>query len=213
MPRPLAVWAAVAVMGAALLSGCSTEQTSLGHLPAQTSASTPSAGTATSTASPSPTGTGTASSRPALEGADLVKVAVAPPPNAEEAGVFEDYVQFWQADMAALARSDPAWPPLLQRVTGQQRTDTVNLLTANRDQGHKVTGTITLKPQVVVVRGPVATVRDCVDLSKTHVVDSSEATVPGSQGKAGLQYAVTMTKQAGTWTVSNIDRVDGPACA
>lgn len=150
-----------------------------------------------------------------MEGADLVTVGASAPAAADEAAVFHAYVEFWQADMAALARSDPAWPPLLERVSGQQRTGTVALLTANRDKGQHVTGTITIRPQVLVVRGAAATVRDCADLSGSQAVDSAGRPVDGTKGKAGVEYSVTLVQSGPRWTVDNIDTVEsanGTAC-
>jgi len=126
--------------------------------------------------------------------------------------VFRGYVEFWQADMAALTRSDPRWPPLLARLSGKQRVDTVGLLTANQAKGQKITGTISIRPQVLVVRGQAAEVRDCVDLSRTRAVNAAGAVVPGTDGKAGVAYAVTLTLVGTIWTVSTIGRVTDPTC-
>jgi len=127
--------------------------------------------------------------------------------------VFRGYVEFWQADMAALTRSDPAWPPLLERLSGKQRLNTVALLEANRTQKQTITGSIVIRPQVLVVRGPTATLRDCVDLSRTRAVNDSGATVEGTVGQAGVAYAATLTLQGATWTVSNIDQVTDRTCS
>ena len=205
--------AAVVMAVALALGGCSSDSTNLATLPGSTtspgmtsSSAGPSSGSSSAGASTTP------SSGATLEGADLVTVGVAAPPDATQAEVFNAYVEFWQADMAALTRSDPTWQPLLDRLSGQQKTSTLALLTSNRDQGKKITGTITIRPQVLVVTGDAATVRDCLDLSRTQAVDSAGQPVTGTRGKAGADYSVTMVRQASTWAVSNIDSSTGPAC-
>ena len=211
--------AGLAVLATLSLAACSSGSTSLATLPGTSTAATPSGSagppsvnSSVSTPSTSSSTSSSTTTAGTLEGADLVTVGVAKPPDPAQAEVFTAYVEFWQADMAALSRSDPTWQPLLDRVSGRQRTSTLALLTANRDKGQRVTGTITIRPQVLAVRGTVATVRDCADLSRTQVVDSSGQIVPGSKGKAGVEYSVTMTRQQSTWTVDNVDRVDGPGC-
>lgn len=177
-----------------------------------TAASSPSGSTGSTT--PGVTGataTASASTGP-LEGAKLVTVGIAAPPAKDAAAVFRGYVEFWQADMAALTRSDPTWRPLLERVSGKQRADTVALLTSNQTKKQKITGTITVRPQVLVVRGSVATVRDCVDLSRTTAIDGQGRPVAGTQGSAGTSYSTTMTLQGPIWTVSKISPVTDPTC-
>lgn len=209
-----AVGGAALVAVALVLGGCSSGDISLAKLPsASTSAPSSAAPTDGPSASASSPQTTTPTSGTTLEGANLVTLGVAPPADAALAQVFQAYVEFWQADMTALTKSDPGWAPLLERLSGQQKADTVALLTRNRDKGQKITGTITLQPQVLAAPGSVATVRDCVDLSRTQAVNSAGQAVDGSKGKPGVEYSVTMTKVGSTWTVSNIDGVEGPGCA
>lgn len=217
-PSRRATALAISLLGVVAAAGCSSNDS--GGLPAFTPgvgtgavtsppvSSGTSSGATTSGAAPDP---GTAS--PTLEGAALVSVGLAPPPAKDSAAVFRGYVEFWQADMAALTRSDPAWKPLLDRLSGQQRLDTVGVLEANRTKKQKITGTIVIRPQVLAVRGSVASVRDCVDLSRTRAVDASGATVAGTTGKAGVAYAATLTLKGAVWTVSNIDGVTDPTCS
>ncbi|GMA87718.1 hypothetical protein GCM10025868_29680 [Angustibacter aerolatus] len=134
-----------------------------------------------------------------------------PPTDAVGAAVHRAYVEFWQADVAALARSDPGWRPLLQRVTGSQRRDTVALLTKNRRAGQVVTGRITIQPTVLLARGSVARVSDCLDLSKTVATHDGEA-VPGSRGRGASGTSRRSRLVSGRWLVSDIGR-NTAACA
>lgn len=207
----------VLLIVATTLAGCSgdDEADELPSFGGSTSGPTSTAPeTATETAV-EPTGssgpTPSPSTSAALEGADQVTVDVAAPPG-DAAEVFTAYVEFWQADVTALAKSDPDWKPLLDRVSGVQRSDTVALLRANQAKKQTVTGSITIRPQILVARGDAATVRDCLDLSRSHAVNRAGRTVAGTRGPDAIAYAVAMVRKGSQWTVSNIDVVKDPTC-
>jgi hypothetical protein len=165
----------------------------------------PGAGSPTpATTSPRPTGSAT--SEP---GADLVTVVGAAPADRAGALVFADYVRFWQRDMLALRSNDLRRSGVLDYLFPPQLQTTATYLASQRSAGRHTEGVVSIHPSVTSVRDRYATVKDCLDQSRSYDLDRSGRHIPPS-GKPRLPLVVALQLGADNrWKVSSLSQVTG----
>lgn len=130
-----------------------------------------------------------------------------PPEAPADLAVYEAYLEYWRADLEALAIPDPAYQPFLDRVIDPQRQRVVASLEAMAADGVRTIGTLHIAPLVVSVSGPAAAIEDCLDARDTYDVDDSGAELPdGRGGQAAV--LVQLAQQGGTWVVSDVQESD-----
>ncbi|SDU41356.1 hypothetical protein [Jiangella alkaliphila] len=130
-----------------------------------------------------------------------------PPEAPADLAVYEAYLEYWRADLEALAIPDPAYQPFLDLVVDPQRQRVVESLERMAADGVRTIGTMSIEPLVVSVSGPIAAIQDCLDARETYDVDDSGAEVPdGRGGQAAV--VVQLAQQGGAWLVSDVQESD-----
>lgn len=214
--RALVAGAAAAVL---LLSGCGDERDEPTGLAESTAADetgddTGDQGDATSEpeaddpATDDPAGDDAGSGESANQGEDwALDVGGEPPEAPADLAVYEAYLEYWRADLEALAIPDPAHEPFLETVIDPQRQRVVESLERMAADGVRTVGTLHIEPLVVSVTGPAAAIQDCLDARDTYDVDESGAELPdGRGGQAAV--LVQLAQQGGAWVVSDVQESD-----
>ena len=146
--------------------------------------------------------------------ADSPAVSAAPTPSAvvtteaaTERLVTERYVEFQRVVAEAGATSDADDPRLSEYATGAVLENLRGKLAVRRQSGTRLYGAPVSHVQSVSVAGDRATIRDCLDNSATGLVDRSGKKL--SVGRARQETTATLTREQGTWKVSEIETVAG----
>ncbi len=133
------------------------------------------------------------------------------PPEGEDAEIFEAYVAYWEATVAAGMVPDPEHDRLLRLSTDPQRDRVVSTLEEMRRAGERFAGTFRISPSVVAVTGPVAQLEDCLDGRDSYHIDSSGAEVADSRGSLSA-VSVQLVAEADGWVVGDIQRTSEREC-
>lgn len=136
-----------------------------------------------------------------MEAATL-DVGTAAPEGSAEVAVFEAYLAYWEANIEATNRADPAYQPFLDLTTGEQRDRVVAILERMRDDGARTTGAMRIVPTVVAVSGPTATVQDCYDGRDTYDVDENGTEIPDTKGDL-VPAVFTLIQSGSGWVVTD----------
>jgi hypothetical protein len=99
---------------------------------------------------------------------------------------------------------------LRQYLTGSALTEVAGTLAAQRAHGKVLYGQPVLRPDPIVLRGTVATIRDCQDSSSAGVQDART----GHKDTVGVPRTLVVTTLKaveGTWKIASID-FRGPKC-
>lgn len=131
-----------------------------------------------------------------------------PPEEPADLAVYEAYLEYWRADLEALAIPDPAYQPFLDLVIDPQRQRVVASLEAMAADGVRTIGTMSIEPLVVSVSGPTAAIQDCLDARETYDVDDSGAEVPDGRGGQAAVVVQLAQQGGGTWVVSDVRESD-----
>jgi hypothetical protein len=197
--RPLARRAVVATAAVAaslaVLAGCNGDDG--GDLP-EFSPSAGSSPGATATTAPGPSASG-----PADQGPARLALSGERPAGGDEQAVYDAYVAFWRADVAALKDPSKSSAAVRKLALDPQRRRALADLEQMRVAGQRSIGTLTIAPANVTVDGRRATLSDCLDASTMSTVDSGGKPVPDSAGKRA-PLDVTMNYAKNAWVVVNI---------
>jgi hypothetical protein len=128
-----------------------------------------------------------------------------------KAAVTKRYREYHVVVARAGAAANPDDPALPRYATGKVLRDVRNDFAANRLQGRSAFGTAVPHVSSVTIGAGTALVLDCLDASRTGVVDNLGRTV--QFGLSRQQVAVTLLAEAGVWKVASIAPVEaGGVC-
>jgi hypothetical protein len=125
--------------------------------------------------------------------------------------VLDHYRSFFRAlPRASRLDEEPQIALLRQYLTGPALAEVAGTLAAQRAHGKVLYGEPVLRPDPVVLRGAVATIRDCQDSSRAGVQDAKT----GHKDTVGVPRTLLVTTLKhvdGTWKIASID-FRGPKC-
>jgi hypothetical protein len=129
------------------------------------------------------------------------------------AKVKADYLAYWDAIEKAQSIPDPEDPGLKQHAIGADFKKQYTGISFLRHQHWRIKGKVGHRIEEVSVRGDTATLRDCVDPSKSqfNLIATGKPVVNQEPGKPGTARYV-LRRRGGMWKVAE-STDEGPTCS
>jgi hypothetical protein len=190
-----AVAALVAATAVAALAGCGGDDPGLPEFTGGSGASAAATGGAGASPSAAPSATGSAFA------------VAAKRPGGDRGEVYDAYLAFWRADVAAL-RDPAAADAALALLVDPQRARTQSRLDRLRTENRHAVGSVALAPADVTVDGDRATLTDCLDDSGMSLVEADGSPVADSAGER-RKVTARLVRPDEKWLVADISAASG----